>query len=95
MWGGILAALIISFLIIHAVLPLFTDDGIYFSMSAADNTRVCLTNSIIRNGLPPLNPYLTYNGDLIPAYYHFGICDFAAGLVLLSDYAYRRKKRKC
>ena len=78
MWGFILVVLVISAFIIFAVLPLTTNDGIYFSMSAADNTRVCLVNSIVREGLPPINPYLTYNGDLLPAYYHFGIFAFAA-----------------
>ena len=78
MWGFILVVLVISAFIIYAVLPLTTNDGIYFSMSAADNTRVCLVNSIVREGLPPINPYLTYNGDLLPAYYHFGILAFAA-----------------
>ena len=78
MWGFVVLVLMVSAFIIYAVLPLTTNDGIYFSMSAADNTRVCLVNSIVREGLPPINPYLTYNGDLLPAYYHFGIFAFAA-----------------
>lgn len=83
MWGFILAVLAVSAFIVYAVLPLTTDNGIYFSMSAADNTRVCLVNSIVREGLPPINPYLTYNGELLPVYYHFGLVAFAAQPVIV------------
>lgn len=83
MWGFILAILAGSVFIIYAVLPLTTDNGIYFSMSAADNTIVCLINAIARDGLPPINPYLTNNGNLLPAYYHFGIFAFAAQPVIM------------
>ena len=83
MWVFILAVLAGSAFIIYAVLPLTTDSGIYFSMSAADNTRVCLVNSIVREGLPPINPYLTYNGELLPVYYHFGLVAFAAQPVIV------------
>ena len=69
----IIAGIIPSALVMYAVLPLVTADGIYFSASAADNTRVCLVNVIANEGLPPLNPFLTYNGELIQAYYHFGL----------------------
>ena len=83
MWCFVFVVFVISVFIIYAVLPLTTDDGIYFSMSAADNTRVCLVNSIVREGLPPINPYLTYNGELLPAYYHFGLVAFAAQPVIV------------
>ena len=83
MWGFIVVVLMVSAFIIYAVLPLTTNDGIYFSMSAADNTRVCLVNSIVREGLPPINPYLTYNGELLPVYYHFGLVAFAAQPVIV------------
>lgn len=83
MWVFVLVVLAISTFIIYAVLPLNTDNGIYFSMSAADNTRVCLVNSIVRKGLPPINPYLTYNGELLPVYYHFGLVAFAAQPVIV------------
>lgn len=83
MWAFVLAVLIVSAFIIYAVLPLITKDGIYFSMSAADNTRVCLVNSIVREGLPPINPYLTYDGELLPVYYHFGLVAFAAQPVIV------------
>lgn len=83
MWVFVLVVFAVSAFIIHAVLPLTTDEGIYFSMSAADNTRVCLVNSIIRGGLPPINPYLTYNGELLPVYYHFGLVAFAAQPVIV------------
>lgn len=83
MWGFVFGALIISAIIIYAILPLTTKDGIYFSMSASDNTRVCLIDSIVRNGLPPINPHLTYNGELLKTYYHFGIMAFAAQPVIM------------
>lgn len=83
MWGFVFVSLIISAVIIYAILPLTTSDGIYFSMSASDNTRVCLIDSIVRNGLPPINPHLTYNGELLKTYYHFGIMAFAAQPVLM------------
>lgn len=83
MWGFIVVALIISAIIIYAILPLTTSDGIFFSMSASDNTRVCLLDSIVRNGLPPINPHLTYNGELLKTYYHFGIMAIAAQPVIM------------
>lgn len=83
MWLFVLVVLAASAFIIYAVLPLTTDQGIYFSMSAADNTRVCLVNSIVRSGLSPINPYLTYNGELLPAYYHFGLVAFASQPVIV------------
>lgn len=83
MWLFVLATLIISAVIIYAILPLTTDDGIFFSMSASDNTRVCLIDSIVRNGLPPINPHLTHDGELLKTYYHFGIMAFAAQPVLM------------
>ena len=83
MWGFIFILFVISAAIIYAVLPLTKGDGIYFSMSAADNTIVCLINAIVRDGLPPINPYLTNNGNLLPAYYHFGLFAFAAQPVIV------------
>lgn len=83
MWLFVLATIIISAVIIYAILPLTTDDGIFFSMSASDNTRVCLIDSIVRNGLPPINPHLTHDGELLKTYYHFGIMAFAAQPVLM------------
>ena len=83
MWIFVLTVLAVSAFIVYVVLPLTTDNGIYFSMSAADNTRVCLVNSIVREGLPPINPYLTYNGELLPVYYHFGLVAFAAQPVIV------------
>lgn len=83
MWSFVFVVFIISAFIIYAVLPLTNNEGIYFSMSAADNTRVCLVNSIVREGLTPINPYLTYNGELLPVYYHFGLVSFAAQPVIV------------
>ena len=83
MWGFIFTLFVLSAAIIYVVLPLTKGDGIYFSMSAADNTIVCLINAIARDGLPPINPYLTHDGNLLPAYYHFGLFAFAAQPVIV------------
>lgn len=82
-WLFVLATILASLLIIFSVSPLHMNGGIYFCMPAADNTRVCLVNSIVANGLAPINPYLTYNGELLPAYYHFGLVALAAQPVIM------------
>lgn len=82
-WIFVLATILASILIIFSVSPLHINGGIYFSMPASDNTRVCLVNSIVANGLTPINPYLTYNGELLPAYYHFGLVALAAQPVIM------------
>ena len=82
-WLFVLATILASLLIIFSVSPIHMNGGIYFSMPAADNTRVCLVNSIVANGLTPTNPYLTYNGELLPAYYHFGLVALAAQPVIM------------
>lgn len=83
LWVYIVVSLLSSVFLMFCVIPREINGGIYFTPSAFDHARVALIQSIAVKGLPPINPYLSDNGELITSVYHFGWQALAAQPTIL------------
>ncbi len=72
LWIYIVVFFLLSVFLMYCAIPREINGGIYFTPSAFDHARVALIQSIAVKGLPPINPYLANNGELITSVYHFG-----------------------
>ena len=78
LWSFIVLCIAASIFILFCVIPHEHDGGVYFTASAFDHSRVALIRSIVKTGLPPVNPYFSESGELNRVVYHFGFQAFAA-----------------
>jgi hypothetical protein len=66
----LLAGLLASFLVLD-LLPWEADGRTYYMTELYDHDKVAMIDSMVREGMPPRNPYLSPGGEAIPlAYYH-------------------------
>ncbi len=72
-WFYIAISFVLSFVTIYAVFPKMIDGGLYFPPSSYDHARIALVDSVEKNGLPLLAPWITNGGEFVPVGYHYGI----------------------
>ena len=54
------------------LLPAFEDGGLYYGLAIFDHVKVALVDSIYREGLPPVSPYIAPDGKPAALFYYYG-----------------------
>ena len=82
MWGGavgwrsaapiVIALRALAVLPILPLLPAFEDGGLYYGLAIFDHVKVALVDSIYREGLPPVSPYIAPDGKPAALFYYYG-----------------------
>jgi hypothetical protein len=75
----VLAGALATFVVLD-VLPWSAGDRTYHMAEAYDHSKVAMIDSMVREGTPPRNPYISPNGEAIPLVYYFGTQALAAAL---------------
>jgi hypothetical protein len=88
--GGKLVLLLAGLVAVIIVLDLFpwrADDRLYFMWEAYDHVKVAMVDGMVREGLPPRNPYYSPDGEAIPLVYYYGTHFLAASVCKLTGIA--------
>ncbi len=66
------------------IFPFIYENGLFVNCHIFDHMKIAIIDSIVREGLPPLNPYYAPAGERIPLLYYYAWHFFASLLKLLT-----------
>ena len=82
-WAFLAGVSVFAFVVAYGIAPRLENGLIYFGDAVYDHVKVALVDSIAKNGLPPLNPWLAENGSPVLVVYYYALHAFAAQPVML------------